>query len=83
MPNIDDRKPFWLMKKFWMAIVAALVPIVNYYMGLGLDPEAVALIIIPLIAFIFGEAWTDAAHAVDRYYFLNGDDIFEDEEEEK
>jgi hypothetical protein len=67
---MTERKPFWLMKKFWMAVIGASVPVINYFMGLGLEVETIALIIIPLLAFIFGEAWTDVANAEQVHYYV-------------
>jgi len=70
-----ERKPFWLMKKFWMAAIGALVPVLNYFLDLGLDTETLALIIIPLLAFIFGEAWTDVANSEKVHYYITDEDL--------
>ena len=55
-------RPFWKSKKWWVAIIAALIPIANSAFGFNLDPTELTLIILPLIGYIFGEAWTDATH---------------------
>lgn len=70
-----ERKPFWMMKKFWMAIIGSAVPVVNYFFGLGLEVETLALIIIPLLAFIFGEAWTDVANSEQVHYYITDEDL--------
>jgi len=57
-----NMKPFYKSKKWWTAVLAALVPVVNHAFNLGLDAAEVAIIIIPLIGYVLGEAWTDAAH---------------------
>lgn len=46
-------------RKFWFAIIAALIPIVNENFGLRIPTES----IIGLIAFILGEGVVDAARA--------------------
>ena len=58
----EQRKPFWRSKKWWVAIIAAAIPVANEALGLNLDATELTLIVIPLIGYIFGEAWTDAAH---------------------
>lgn len=56
------QKPFWRSKKWWVAIIAAAIPVANNLLNLNLDATELTLIVIPLIGYIFGEAWTDAAH---------------------
>jgi len=62
MQETEPRKPFWKSKKWWVAIIAAVVPVANAVLGLDLDTAELSLVIIPLIGYIFGEAWTDATH---------------------
>ena len=62
MQETEPRKPFWKSKKWWVAIIAAVVPVANAVLGLDLDTAELSLVIIPLIGYIFGEAWTDAMH---------------------
>lgn len=56
------QKPFWRSKKWWVAIIAAAIPVVNNLLNLNLDATELTIIVLPLIGYIFGEAWTDAAH---------------------
>ena len=62
MQETEPRKPFWKSKKWWVAIIAAAVPVANAVLGLDLDTAELSLVIVPLIGYIFGEAWTDAMH---------------------
>ena len=55
-------KPFYASKKWWMAAIAALIPIINTSFGLDLDPSELATVIVPLIAYVVGEAWVDSTH---------------------
>ncbi len=56
------RKPFWKQKKWWAGVVGVLVPVLNHLLDLGLDPEAVIGVVIVVVGYIIGEAWTDATH---------------------
>lgn len=55
-------KPFYRSKKWWTAILAAVIPVLNHAFGWGIDAEELILIVLPLIGYVLGEAWTDAAH---------------------
>ena len=55
-------KPFYKSKKWWSAMIAVAIPVLNHFLGWGMDMEQVALIVLPLIGYVFGEAWTDATH---------------------
>jgi uncharacterized membrane protein YqaE (UPF0057 family) len=57
-----ERKPFWKQKKWWMAIVGVAVPVLNNIFDLGLETEAVIGIVLVVVGYIIGEAWTDATH---------------------
>ncbi|MDP2672211.1 MAG: hypothetical protein Q8O84_00165 [Nanoarchaeota archaeon] len=48
-------------RKFWFAIIAALIPILNQELDLNLDTTTVYGIIAALIAWILGEAQVDSA----------------------
>ena len=52
-------KPFWESKKWWMAIIAALVPAANMVFGFGFSVEQVATVIVPLAAYIAGQGLAD------------------------
>ncbi len=47
-------------RKLWAAIVTAVVMLVTAIWGVELDTEQVLAVIIPIVAYIFGEAWVDA-----------------------
>ena len=55
-------KPFYRSKKWWTAAIAALVPVANHLFGLGLEAAELVVIVIPLLGYVLGEAWADAAH---------------------
>jgi uncharacterized membrane protein len=55
-------KPFFKSKKWWTAVIAALIPIANNVLGWELDPIELMAVVIPLIGYIMGEAWTDATN---------------------
>lgn len=57
-----DRKPFWRSKKWWAAFIAAAIPVLNQFFGWNLNAEELAAVVLPLIAYVLGEAWADAAH---------------------
>ena len=55
-------KPFYKSKKWWSAAIAAIIPILNHFLGWGINVEDLLLIVLPLIGYVVGEAWTDATH---------------------
>lgn len=54
-----NGKPFWESKKWWMAIIAAVVPLANGIFGMGLSVEQVATVVVPLAAYIVGQGIAD------------------------
>ena len=60
-----EHKPWYRSKKWWTSVVAAVVPLLNSRFGWGLEAQELAAIVLPLIAYTLGEAWTDAAHKED------------------
>lgn len=50
-------------RKFWMAIFAAVLPVVNSQFDIGLDTDAVIAAVAALVAFILGESHVDAKRA--------------------
>ncbi|MCF6095049.1 hypothetical protein L1765_13885 [Microaerobacter geothermalis] len=50
----------WKSRKFWMAVVAALITIGNDGLGLNLPSESIMSIAGVAIAYIFGEAYVDS-----------------------
>jgi len=50
-------------RKFWMAIVSALLIVANEGLGLNLPSEAVMSVAAVVIAYILGEAYADGKGA--------------------
>ena len=59
---ITIDKPFWKSKKWMTAVLAAIVPVANAVLGLELDISEVVAVIVPLVAYILGQAKVDAEH---------------------
>ena len=53
------EKQFWHSKKFWAALIAVTVPIVNHFYGLGLTQEVVVQVVGPISAYILGQGLAD------------------------
>jgi uncharacterized membrane protein len=47
-------------RKLWTAIITAVAMLVAALTGIELDTEQILAVILPVIAYIFGEAWVDA-----------------------
>ena len=47
-------------RKFWMAVAAAVLVILNDGLGLGIDEETVLAFVGLVLGYIFGEAYVDA-----------------------
>ena len=47
-------------RKFWMAIIGAVIMLVNGITELNLNATEIAGILLPIIAYIMGEAWVDS-----------------------
>ena len=62
MNLFEQRKPFYKSKKVWASFIAFFIAMINQIAGLDMDYQEVVVIVLPLIAYVFGEAWTDAAH---------------------
>jgi len=54
------EKEFWKSKKFWMAIIGALVPAANAAFGFGLSTEAVVTVVGPIMSYVVGQGIADA-----------------------
>lgn len=50
----------WTSRKFWLALIGGAVPVLNVVLDLNMDATQVAAVLIPIIAYIFGEAWVDS-----------------------
>jgi len=46
-------------RKFILALATVLAMLITAWCDVELDPEQVAAIIAPVIAYVFGEAWVD------------------------
>ena len=46
-------------RKFWMAIIGAVVMLVNGITELNLNATEIVAILVPIIGYILGEAWVD------------------------
>ena len=57
-----EHKPWYLSKKWWMSVLAIIIPVINNRLGLNLSVEEMAAIIVPVITYVVVEGWTDAAH---------------------
>ena len=55
--NVDKR--FWQSKKWWSALIATIVPIINQVFSLGWNVDEISRIIIPMVIFIIGQSWVD------------------------
>lgn len=53
------EKPFWHSKKFWTAVIATAVPILNHAFDIGLTQESLIQVTGPLIAYILGQGLAD------------------------
>ena len=53
------HKPWYLSKKWWMSMLAVVVPLLNQRLGWNLQPEELAAIIIPIVVYVAAEAGTD------------------------
>jgi len=53
------RKAPWLSRKWWMALIGVIVAVVSHFAGIEISLEAVLLIAIPILGYIFGESWID------------------------
>lgn len=51
-------------RKFWLAVVAALIAVANDGLGLNLPREAIMTVATVVIAYILGEGAVDAARAL-------------------
>jgi len=56
---MEERKHPLKSRKFWAAILTALVMFINYYTGIELDVESMLAVVLPIVAYIIGEAIVD------------------------
>jgi uncharacterized membrane protein len=55
-----ERKHWLLSRKFWLAVLTAITMILSDELGIELDPETIVAIVLPVVAYILGEAYVDA-----------------------
>jgi len=53
----------WKSRKLWVAILTAVVLLIAEVSGANLDVEAIVAVLLPILAFIFGQAWVDKKKA--------------------
>ena len=53
------EKQFWHSKKFWAAVVAAGVPLLNHFFQVGLTQDVIMQIVGPIVAYILGQGLAD------------------------
>lgn len=53
-------------RKFLMALAAILLIVINEMIGLSIPADAYWAIVLPVIAYILGEAYTDGKNKVSR-----------------
>ncbi len=60
-PRKDEKKhkPWYLSKKWWMSMLAFIVPILNHRFGWEMQPEELVAIILPIVVYVAAEAGTD------------------------
>ena len=59
--NRRKRSP-WLSRKFWLSLISFAVLLINQIWGIELDPAALAAVVLPIVAYILGEAWVDTKY---------------------
>jgi len=46
-------------RKLWVAIITAFAIFLTEVFGIEIDPENLVVVVLPIIAYILGEAWID------------------------
>lgn len=62
MAEYDINKRFWRSKRWWAAVVAALIPVANAVFGWQLNVEEILPIVTPIIIYIIAQAAVDSSH---------------------
>lgn len=55
---VPDTKP-WYTETWWYYALYAVLVILNYTLGLGIDVAALVALVLPLIAMLFGDRWVE------------------------
>mgnify|MGYP000940162097 FL=1 len=53
------EKSFWHSKKFWVALVAASIPVWNRVFAIELSTADITAVVSPMIAYIIGQGAAD------------------------
>ena len=61
MNSYNINKPFWQSKKWWMVVIAVMIPVLNQFFGLGLNVGEITAIAAPVVAYILGQSYVDAS----------------------
>ena len=56
------KKKWYQSRKFWVAVVAAVVVALNTHYGWALEPEAIMVILSPFLIYIGVQGVVDARH---------------------
>jgi len=59
---MPDKKPPWRSRKWWSALIVTCAMFISWYAGIDIDLEHLLSIVLPVIAYIFGESWADMSH---------------------
>jgi len=57
------RKPAWKSRKFWVCVVTLAAMLISHFSGHEIDTEELLSVILPVVAYILGEAWIDSKAA--------------------
>jgi len=60
------EKPFWHSKKFWVALIAASIPIWNKVFAIDLSTTDITAVVSPMIAYIIGQGAADLGKNADK-----------------
>jgi len=56
----EEKRKHWLLsRKFWLAVFAAAVIVLEQYTGIHIDPENLTALVIPIVVYIVGESAID------------------------
>jgi hypothetical protein len=53
------QKSWFASRKFWLAVVASGVAFANAAFDLGFEVEQVGAVVLPIVAYIFGQSFVD------------------------
>ena len=62
--SLPEISPRLKSRKLWLALAAAVFPVLNQELGWGLDEDVVMKFILGLFSFIFVEGVADAAERI-------------------